>query len=283
MKYRPHSRRLSVSTLLLPLVVIAFALPSLTGCVIGPWNQGGDGTGGDDDDSLSADDDDATGDDDTGDDDDTSSANTASYPAQESWYALAVGNVWRYDEEVVGDVESKSDDVLVTITARIAGEEMDPPQSPAMVVFKFEVDRLFGVNESHWYGLDGSGPLRWVKTSVSADLLGATDYPGDGSLVATYASTEAALIGAEYQALWFYGDIGGHDYSATVASDETFFYGNGAEVETLGNQAFEDLSDIGIQYVKPGWGLLGQQLTFGSNEVTWTITECSACPTSSGL
>jgi len=227
MKYR--SRCLSVSTLLLPLVAFAFALPALTGCVVGAWNQGG-GAGGDDDDSFSTDDDDATGDDDTGDDDDTSSANTASYPAQESWYALGLGNIWRYDEVVVGDVESKSDDVLVTITARIAGEEMEPPQSPAMVVFKFEVDRLFGINESHWYGLDGTGPLRWVKTSLSADLLGSSDYPGDGSLVATYANTEADLIGAEYHALWFYGDIGGHDYSATVASDETFFYGDGAEV-----------------------------------------------------
>ncbi|MDP6945511.1 MAG: lamin tail domain-containing protein, partial [Myxococcota bacterium] len=41
-----------------------------------------------------------------GDDDDTSSANTASYPAQESWYGLGLGNIWRYDEVVVGDVES---------------------------------------------------------------------------------------------------------------------------------------------------------------------------------
>ena len=260
---------------------LIFVVSVTLGCGVGGWSPSpGDD---DDDDSFGTDDDDTAGDDDSGDDDDTSSANTASYPTQEAWYALGLGNTWRYDEVVVGDVAAKDDDVLVTITARIAGEEMDPVQSPAMVVFKFEVDRLFGANEAHWYGLDGSGPLRWVKTRLFADLLGSTDHPGDGSLVATYAASDAALIGAQYEALWFYADIGGHDYSATVGNDETFFYGNGQEVETLGNQAFEDLSDIGIQYVKPSWGLLGQQLTFGSDEITWTITECSVCPPDAGL
>ena len=242
----------------------------------GPWN----GAPADDDDSSPSDDDDSSPSDD---DDDTSSANTASYPEQEAWYALAVGNTWRYDEVLVDDVEAKDDDIRVTISARIAGEEMDPPQSPAMVVFKFDVDRLFGPNESHWYGIDGTGPLRWVKTRLSADLLGSTDYPGDGSLIATFANSEQALIGAEYQALWFLADVEGHDYSAIVGTDETFFYGDGQEVETLGNQAFEDGNAIGIQYVKPGWGLLGQELTFGSAEVNWTVTECSACPDSAGL
>ncbi len=268
--------------LALLLLILVSVTPVLYGCGVGAWNQNpGDG---DDDDTGSDDDDTSSDDDDTlGDDDDLSSANTASYPAQEAWYGLAVGNTWRYDEVVVGDVESKEDDVLVTITARIAGEEMDPAQSPAMVVFKFDIDRLFGPNETHWYGLDGSGPLRWVKTRLAADLLGATEYPGDGSLVATYANSEEDLIGAQYEALWFYGDIEGHDYSATVTTDETFFYGDSQEVETLGNQAYEDLADIGIQYVKPGWGLLGQQLTFGSEEITWTITQCSACPAEAGL
>jgi len=276
----PVSAPLSMTRLL--FAVLLLVTPSMFGC--GSVSTGPDPLSDDDDDSFIGDDDDTGDDDDSvSDDDDTSSANTASYPAQEQWYGLAVGNTWRYDEVVVGDVESKDDDVLVTITARIAGEEMEPPQSPAMVVFKFTIDRLFGPNEAHWYGLDGTGPMRWVKTSLYADLLGATDYPGDGSLVATYANTEQALIGAEYQALWFYGDVKGHDYSATVTSDETFFYGSGQEVETLGNISFEDLSEIGIQYVKPYWGLLGQQLTFGSHEVTWTITECSACPLEAGL
>jgi len=264
------------------VAVLATLLGVLVACGTNPWAQGGGG--GDDDDSFGSDDDDAVGDDDGGDDDDaTSSQNTASYPQEEAWFALAVGNTWRFEEQVIGDVESKDDDVLVTVVRRIAGEEMDPLQSPAMVVFELEVDRLFGQNEVHWYGLDGSGSMQWVKSRLEADFLESTDYPGDGSTVARYGTSEGDLLGSQYQAIWLRGNLDGHDYSATTSTIETFFYGDAQEVETLGNQVFEDLSEVGIQYVKPGWGLLGQTLTFGSSEVRWTITECSPCPPGAGL
>ena len=150
-------------------------------------------------------------------------------------------------------------------------------------VFELEVDRLFGQNEAHWYGLDGSGSMKWIKSQLEEDFLEATDYPGDGSTVARFGTSETGLLGSAYQAIWLRGNVGGHQYSATTSTIETYFYGNGQEVETLGNQVLEDSSDIGVQYVKPGWGLLGQNLTFGSSEVNWTITECSPCPPGAGL
>ena len=274
-----HSPRPGSLLIVAPLAALAFLLPGCTGSYPG---------GGDDDDDTSGggntfDDDDTAGDDDTSGDDDTFSEDTPSYPAEEAWFALAVGNEWEYREDIVGDVVSDVDDVLITVRRRIAGPEMDPVQSAQMVVFEMELNRAVGLDEVHWFGLDGSGSMKWVKTRLFGDFFESDDYPGGGSVVASLAASEAALLGAQYQALWFLGDVDGHDYSATSSTVETYFYGAGQEVETLGNQSFEDQVEIGIQYVKPGWGLVGQQLTFGSTEVTWTITDCSPCPPEAGL
>jgi hypothetical protein len=136
------------------------------------------------------DDDDLFDDDDASDDDDSFTGETAAYPEEEQFLGLALGNTWRYDEVVSGGPAAEEDDVLVEIVDRIAGPALNPPQSNAVVAFEFEFDRLFGRDESHWYSIDGSGTMRWVKSSVTQDFFDTIEFAGDNSIVMWTAADE---------------------------------------------------------------------------------------------
>ena len=82
---------------------------------------------------------------------------------------------------------------------------------------------------------------------------------------------------------WFLADIEGLDFSASASTVETFMYGEGEEVETVGLVISEAGTVVGLQYFKPGWGVLGIAVEVGSQPMNWTIVECSICPESAGL
>jgi len=249
------------------LLLLVFSL-LLAGCPVeDPW----------------ADDDDTTDDDDVGDDDDTAGQETASYPAEEEFLGLAIGNTWRYDEVISGGPSVGEDDVLVEIVSRVAGPDLEPQQFDTVVAFEFEIDRLFGRDESHWYSIDGSGAMRWVKSSVTEDFFDTTEYPGDGGIVMWSAADEWGVIGSSMDSAWFLADIEGIDYDSEASTVETFMYGEDREVEAVGLVVSEEGVMVGLQYFKPQWGLLGFAVDAGSTSTSWTITECSICPASSGL
>jgi len=233
--------------------------------------------------SPPGDDDDAADDDDTSGDDDDTSVETASYPEEEAFLGLAVGNYWRYDEVVSGGPVGDVDDVSVTIVNRIAGPELSPPQSDAVVAFEFEVDRLFGRDETHWYSIDGSGTMRWVGSEVTEDFFDTMEYQGDNSIVMWSAADELGVVGSSMEGAWFLADIEGLDFSAEASTVETFMYGDGQEVETVGLVVSEADTMVGLQYFKPGWGVLGIAVEVGSQPMNWTVIECSVCPESAGL
>jgi len=234
--------------------------------------------------SPPADDDDAVDDDDdaSGDDDDTS-VETASYPEEETFLGLAVGNNWRYEEVMSGGAGGEVDDVRVTVVNRIAGPQLSPPQTDAVVAFEFEVDRLFGRDETHWYSIDGSGTMRWVGSEVIQDFFDTTEYEGDNSIVMWSAADELGVIGSSMEGAWFLPDIEGLDFSAEASTVETYMYGDGQEVETVGLVVSEAGTMVGLQYFKPGWGVLGIDVEVGAQPMNWTIIECSICPESAGL
>jgi len=261
-------------------LLLASILFGLSACGPGGWGNSSNNT------DLTTDDDDSFGDDDdaTGDDDDvTGSDETTAYPDEEEFFALALGAEWRYDELVSSDTLPVEDDVFVDVRARWAGPDLDPPWPADVVAFEIRVDRLFGQDLTHWYGLDGTGTLRWLKTRVQLDLLEFEDHVGDGSVVLETGADEEALIGRSFEAALMYGDYDGEDFSTSAETIETFMYGDGDEVEALGLLVSEGGDDVGLQYFKARWGLLGQQLELDGASVMWTITECSLCPGSAGL
>jgi hypothetical protein len=97
------------------------------------------------------------------------------------------------------------------------------------------------------------------------------------------AADELSVIGSSMEGAWFLADIEGLDFSAEASTVETFMYGYDQEVEAVGVVVSEDGVMVGLQYFKPGWGVLGIEVEVGSQPIHWTITECSICPESAGL
>ena len=264
----------------------------LFGCSSSWQDDSGIGTGGDsgwagDDDPSSGDDDDTSGSDDDdaggGGDDDTSSSSSNSYPDEEAFFALAVGNTWLYDEEVSGDVEPVYDDVEVTVVGRMDGPDFDPPWAANMVIFELEVYRLFSGAETHWYGLDGSGELQWVKSRIYGDFLEYEDYEGDGGTVLRSAVSEFLLVGENYEGVMLLPDIEGHNYAGSTTALAPYLYGSNQEAEALENEVTEGGNSVGFQYFKGTWGLLGFDVATGSTSTSWEIDGCSHCPSEAGL
>ncbi|MEE2828571.1 MAG: hypothetical protein VX498_05255, partial [Myxococcota bacterium] len=222
---------------LFPSLILATVF-GVSACI--PTDEPWGGSGSDDDDL--ADDDDAA------DDDDSFSDQTASYPAEEAFLALAVGNTWRYDEVFTSDALPVEDDVLVEVAGRIAGPDLDPPQGNEVVAFQIEIDRLFGRDEVHWYSLDGTGTMRWVKSRISLDFFESEDFAGDGGVVMMTGNSEENLLGARFDLGWFLSDIQGYDFASEAGTIETFMYGDGQEVEALGLVVSEAESPIGLEY-----------------------------------
>jgi hypothetical protein len=236
----------------------------------------------DDDDSASDDDDSGSDDDDASDDDDTAS-DTPSYPEEEAFFALSVGNSWEYDELLSGGPAPQEDVVWVDVVGRLAGPDLDPALPSDLVVFEIRADWLSGRQERHWYGIDGTGAMRWYKTRVQRTPFEGDDFPGDGATVMKMAADKSALLGESYDSVWFLPDVAGYDFRAEGATIETYFYGEGREVEGLGNDVFEGTTPVGIEVVKGGWGLLGFDIEVDGTQIRWTIAQCSACPPDSGL
>jgi hypothetical protein len=275
------SRRLLLLLLFLPLPLTTIGCRS--------WDDGTPPPGGDDDDDFSAGDDDSTaGDDDStaGDDDDdvTDSPETASYPEEETFFALASGNTWRYVETVSTDAEPLVDDVLVTVLARLAGPDLEPGWPQSYVAFLLDVDRIFGNDSQHWYALDGTNRVRWLKTRIYDDFFEYEDFEGDGSTVYEVVDPKDEEIDRDFDVGWYLEDVDNANWSANCCTPETFFYDEGnREAETLGSRVFEGGDELGFQYFKPEWGLLGMDLEIEGSGVSWDVIECSACPEEAGF
>jgi hypothetical protein len=259
--------------------LLAFAaMFLLAGC---PVTVDDDDASVDDDDVF--DDDDASDDDDAVDDDDTGSDDTESYPAEEAFFSLALGNTWRYDETISTDIVPQYDDVYVEVVARWAGPDLDPPWGAEVVAFELDIDRLYGTDITYWYGLDGTGTLRWLKTRIWDDFFEYEDIEGDGTVLMTTGPDEESLLGMNYDGAWFLTDMDSFDFSTSADTVETFMYGDNEEVEALGLLIWEDGDPVGLQYFKAGWGILGQQVEVGGASTIWEITECTACPPEANL
>lgn len=257
-------------------MICLLLVPVVAGCPSG-WDD--DTVPQEDDDDVFDDDDDTT----VADDDDTGSPKTPEYPEEEEFFTLAVGNVWRYAETVSADVVPVEDDVWVEVVARWWGPDLDPPRGDDFVAFEIDVDRLYGEDVTYWYGLDGSGALKWLGTRFWSDFLEYEDVEGDETVVLTSGHGEAALIGEEYEGALFLTDRDDFDFSTEASTLETFMYGEGEEVETLGLLVYEHESPIGLQYFEAGWGILGMEIEVGGASTVWTITQCSACPPEANL
>lgn len=165
-----------------------------------------------DDDATSA----FTGDDDTtpdpGSDDDTSEATppldepTASYPEEESWFAIAPGQSWRFLEQLGGGPEMVEDDVLLTVERTAAASSLDPEWPQSMVAYEFVVDRTFGGDERHWYGIDGRGGLRWLRSERS-DLFDVVVTDGDGGSVLGMAEAMSLLLDERWDGAFLLPDV----------------------------------------------------------------------------
>ncbi len=241
---------------------------------------------GDDDDGSPADDDDFGLDDDdaAGDDDDATGADDGpSYPSEEAFFGFEVGNRWRYLEVVSGDITPVEDDVLIEIRNHVRGDQAPTAWDADMGAWELKIDRLDGQDVTHWYGLDGTGALKWLHTTVHLDFFETDEHPGDGSVVMLVGSDEESLLGATFDAAWFLADLSPNDYSTSADTIETFMYGAGKEVEALGLLVREDDDVLGLQYFKAGWGLLGQDVEIDGQNYQWTIIECTACPPEAGL
>jgi hypothetical protein len=258
-----------------PLLVLLLA-----GC---PSGWGEPDPGDDDDDDLFDDDDDASDDDDAVDDDDTGSETSPEYPTEEAFFGLALGNTWRYDETVSTDIVPVEDDVFVEVVARWWGPDMDPAWGEEFVAFEFYIDRLYGDDVTIWYGLDGSGSMKWLKTRFWLDFFEYEDEEGDGTVVMSAGADEEALLGSVYNGAWFLTDRLDFDFSSAADTIETFMYGEGEEVEALGLLISEHSTQVGLQYFKASWGILGQEVEVGGAATLWTVTECSICPPEANL
>ena len=230
------------------------------------------------------DDDDTADDDDTSDDDDAAGTEPASYPSEEAFLALSVGNSWRYDEVVSGGPNPLEDDVQIEVVDVIAGPDLSPPLAESVTAFEFEVDRLFGRDETHWYTIDGSGRMLWLKSQITDGFFETEEYLGAGEVVMWAAEDELGILGSSMDSVWFQPDIEGLELNTEAQTVETYMYGDGQEIESLGIVVFDSEGTfVGLQYFKPEWGILGVSLDLGSTTVEWKITECSVCPESAGL
>ncbi len=261
------------------LLLLSAAL--LVACPSSGWDD--DDTSTDDDDDLFDDDDTSVDDDDAVDDDDTGSETTPEYPTDETFFGLALGNTWRYDETISTDIVPLEDDVNVEVVARWWGPDLDPPWGEEYVAFEIHIDRLYGDDVTQWYGLDGTGALKHLKTRFWLDFFEYEDVDGFGTVIMTSGPDEESLLGMEYDGAWYLTDRNEFDFSSIADTIETFMYGEGEEVETLGLVIEEDAQFIGLQYFKAGWGILGQEVEVGGAATIWTITECSICPPEANL
>ena len=236
--------------------------------------------GADDDDVTFDDDDDSAGDD----DDATGTDDGPSYVTEEAFFGLSVGARWRYLEVVHQDITPEEDDVLVEVRNKIPASTLDPEWPAEMAAWEVKLDRLTGQDVTHWYGLDGTGVIRWLHTTLHTDFFETEEFPGDGTVLMFVGPDEDSLLGSAYEGALYLADIEGADYSSSADTIETFVYSGGTrEVETLGIQVFEDGDLVGLQYFEPGWGLVGQSVEVGGALLEWTILECSACPPEAGL
>ena len=182
------------------------------------------------------------------------------------------------------DITPKEEDVLIEVRNKVAGPTLDPAWPAEMAAWEVKIDRLDGQDVTHWYGLDGTGVLKWLHTTVHTDFFETEEFPGDGTVVMFVGPDEDALLGTATEAALYLADIEGADYSTSADTIETFIYDGGdREVESLGIQVFDDGDLIGLQYFEPGWGLVGQSIEVGGALLEWTILECSACPSDAGL
>ena len=235
----------------------------------------------DDDDAWNPvdDDDDATDDDDdaTDDDDDVVDPGPA-YPEDEQWFALAVGNRWRYTETVdAGGGEPVVDDVIVQIVSRRVGSSLDERWGEDMAAFEILIDRALGTNATHWLGLDGTDAMKWLRTVVH-DPFGDVVTDGDGEVVFKRAAVATDLVGETYDTGWYLTDVDGLNFSAVTATEGSHQLPNGQFIDALENDLLEGGETVGVQRVRGFVGLLGFEVSLGGGGIEWDVVECSVCP-----
>jgi hypothetical protein len=144
------------------------------------------------------------------------------------------------------------------------------------------VDRALGDNVTHWYGIDGTGVMMWLRT-IKHDPFGDQTTDGGGEVVFRFAVTDPELEGATYETGWFLTDIDGFDYSAETITVGSHQLPNGTFIDALENDLQEGGASIGTQRVRGRWGLLGFEMSAGGAGVEWAVVECNVCPPASGL
>ena len=262
-------------TALLPALVLLLGCPS--GLEWDPPPSDDDDSA--DDDDSSTDDDDAT----AADDDDATPPDTASYPDEEAFFLLGLGHSWEFEEQLSGGPTVIDDVVWIDVVDRIAGPDFDESLGDDVVIFEFDVDRLeSSEGRTHWYGVNGSGALRWYGTEVTQGF-DLTHFDGAGETVFKMAPDKEALIGESYDSVWFLPDVAGYDFRAEGATIGTFETEDGVEFDALENDIFEGDDFVGFEVVKGGWGLLSFEINVDGLQTRWTATRCSACPPESGL
>ena len=258
---------------------------SLIGC---PQWTGGDDDDAADDDDLFGDDDDSTGgddDDSTGgdDDDSTNDPGAPEYAEDELWFALRPGTTWRYTETLSVVPNPVLDDVYVTVVRRFAATELGS-WSPEITAIEVDIDRLAGDDETHWYGLSGTGELIWLGSQLHTGFETET-IEGDGATVLTRTDDLSSLESVGFDAAWFLADEGATNVSATANGEAPYLYAGGPPegVDCLETELERAGGFAGLQYFRPEWGLLGMTLDLSGDGLGWEILACSVCPPESGL
>ena len=265
---------------------LATALILLPGCPT--WSgDDDDSTAADDDDLFGGDDDDATGDDDddAGDDDDaTSDPGAPEYAEDEQWFALVPGSSWRYLETTAAVPNPIEDDVLVTVVRRIPATDLPGDFSPELSALEVSVDRVFGDDEVHWLALSGTGTVVWLGSELTSGFETET-IEGDGGVVLRQVDVLDDLAGEEFDAAWLLADEGATSLDVIANGEAPYVYSAGPVegIDCLETELDRGGSAAGLQYFKPGWGLLGMEVELSSGGRTWEIEACSVCPPESGL
>ncbi len=271
-----------------PLQPLLFAV-LLAGC---PTFGADDDDVSDDDDLFSGDDDDATGDDDdsvaddddAADDDDDSIPSVPIYGDEETYFALSPGNTWRFTETTAAVPDPVIDDVVVTVVQRLSAVILPGDWEDDMAALEITIDRVFGDDETHWYGLNGTGTVYWLGSELQSGFDVET-IEGDGGTVLSGAANLDDLAGDSFDAAWFLADDGETSLDTEAVGEAPCLYDGGPKegVDCLETIVERGGADAGFQYWKPSWGLLGMEIELSGSPRTWDIEACSVCPGSSGL
>lgn len=239
-------------------------LALLAACTAEPTTVDDDDTGID----LVGDDDETTGDDDTAGDDDTPLPEpTASYPEEEQWFALVPGTSWTFDELLSGGPEPTEDHLEVRVERAVAASALEGGWPEDMVAYEIAVDRTFGGDERHWYGINGTGVLHWLRTERS-DLFDVVSTVGDGDTVLRMDEAMSLLLNDRVDGVFLVPDV--NQNLEAYVFDIVEVGPEGATVEALEYVVEEDDVPRGTINWRPESGLWAIEVELSGLATRWT-------------